>query len=368
MRFSLLDVLRCPDCKSSLRPYEFSRQKDHILEGVLTCTNDCCDLWYPIVRGVPRMLPERLRPGLTREFVNHFADKLTGLGLMQQTSIEVQNDDLFSLKQDTIRNFGFEWIEYDRFGWDDPVYNIEREKGVFKRKSLLEPEELLGKLVLDAGCGNGRYTYWAASYGAYTIGADLGDGVDAAFQNTREMPNVHIVQGDIFQLPFSPASFDVIFSIGVLMHTGNAEAAVVSLAHHLKRGGSLSVHVYGKGNYIFEWVDWKLRQKTTQLSIPELAKLTQHLWGLTRFLEAVRLRSWVARFVRLDPHPHCIFDWYAAPIATHHTCTEVKSWFSNLGMNVVKTNESHQRLPALKRWLKPYIGGSSTVTVKAKYS
>jgi SAM-dependent methyltransferase len=241
------------------------------------------------------------------------------------------------------------------------VFNIEREEAVFLHKSLLSPDALDGKLVLDAGCGNGRYSYWASQFGARVVGIDLGAGVESAHANTRHLDNVQIVQADIFRLPFARETFDRVFSIGVLMHTGDARKATESLAGRLKPGGSVTVHLYGKGNAVYEYVDRALRRRTVRLSIDELSDFTRRAWRVTRFLERLRLLPLVDCFIRLDPHPHCIFDWYSAPIATHHTYPEVEAWFAAMGMRVVQTNKPR----GWKSQIRSAIT-ADTVTVRAE--
>jgi len=315
------------------------------------------------------MVPEALRKESTFAFVREHSDALKALGLQLSNDVEDWSDDLLALKKHTIQNFGFEWLEYARFGWDDPIYNIQREEQVFRYKSLLKPDEIQGKLVLDAGCGNGRYSYWAAKYGGKVFGVDIGDGVESAAQNTGGLANVQIIQGDIFSLPFRDNTFDVIFAIGVLMHTGDARKATASLVRKLRVGGSLSVHLYGKGNIIYEYIDRILRSQTTRLSINELQVFTIKAYRLRRFLERIRLANIMNRFVNLDSHPHCIFDWYAAPIATHHTYEEVKWWFDSLGLRIVATNENIIRSrSAIKSLLGQFLGGAPRITVRGVLS
>jgi len=340
MRDWVLNYLYCPQCGSKLVCDVYERADDgHIMTGVLTSDTDDCSAWYPIIRGVPRLLEESLRVEATRQFVEQYSQMLEVKGLSSSGNIRGQSS-LQDLKLHTIQNFGFEWTEYSRHGWDDPVYNIQSEEAIFGNKSLLQPQDLEGNLVLDAGCGNGRYTYWSAKYGGQVIGVDLGDGVDAAFANTRHLPNVTIVQGDIFKLPFLEQTFNVIFSIGVLMHTGDAHKATKSLADKLKVGGSITVHVYGKGNPVYEFVDTTLRKRTTKMSIEQLQTFTHRAYNLRRIIDKVRLAKLLQLVVRLESHPHCIFDWYAAPIASHHTHEEVRSWFDALALKIITTNES----------------------------
>ena len=69
--------------------------------------------------------------------------------------------------------------------------------------------------------------------------------------------------------------------------------------------------------------------------------------------------------MKLDAHPHCIFDWYAAPVATHHTYPEVESWFSAKNLEVQATNRLKNVSKIRETW-RSWLGGAPTVTVKWK--
>lgn len=365
MKQRLVSLLCCPLCQGGLVLHSFHQEGEEVLEGVLACTSAKCGTWYPVVKGIPRLLVESLRQELTRQFVGDFRAYLVKSGVSLEGKDDVSGDDaLEPLKKRTAESFGFEWKEYSRFGWDDPTYDLAREEQVFRRKSLLEPEEIRGKLVLDAGCGNGRYAYWAAKYGGEVVAMDLGQSVEYAFQNTRQLPNVHIVQGDIFKPPFGRV-FDIIFSIGVLMHTGKAREAFLALASKLKPGGAITAHLYGKGNPVYEFVDATLRRKTTRMSTQQLTAWTNRVYKVSRLLKRLKLFGIANYIMRLDDHPHCIFDWYSAPIATHHTYAEVSGWLRQAGLKVTHTNEyrASNYLGRLKAALT-----ATTVTVRSAYA
>src|SRR5256712_4329970 len=92
-------------------------------------------------------------------------------------------------------------------------------------------EAFAGRAVLDAGCGKGRHLRLAAAFGAKeVIGVDLGPAVDAAAQNTADLDNVHVVQGDLTRPPFRLESVDLIYSIGVLHHLPEPEAGFRALS------------------------------------------------------------------------------------------------------------------------------------------
>ena len=367
MRSWLLGHLVCPVCGAALQWTGFERDAEHLMEGALRCAG--CSMWYPVTGGVPRLVPPDLRQEATLEFRRRFETKLRAMGLdgdstADSTPRPSSTDGLSGVKAHTLQNFGFEWTRYSRHGWDDPKYNIASEEEVFRYKSLVEPSEFAGKLVLDAGCGNGRYTYWATRYGGRVIGVDLTLAVDAAFQNTRDVESAGIVQADLFHLPFRAEAFDVAFSIGVLMHTGDAHGAFLSVARHLRKGGSFTAHLYGVGNAVYEWMDRTIRERTTRLSIPELRTLTGRLYRIARWTDRIGLRSVVTCFVRLDDHPHCIFDWYAAPVASHHTYAEVEQWYAEAGFRVERTNRSFASSVPVKRFVMRLLRYPWPVTVR----
>ena len=52
------------------------------------------------------------------------------------------------------------------------MYNIDFEKKVFEKKSLMAKSDLDEGVTLDAGCGNGRYAFWSSRSAKKVIGID----------------------------------------------------------------------------------------------------------------------------------------------------------------------------------------------------
>ena len=76
------------------------------------------------------------------------------------------------------------------------------------------PESLEGLTVLDVGCGAGRFTEIALSLGATVFAVDYSRAVEACRQNFPSHPNLHVVQGNIYSLPFPENGFDAIYCLG----------------------------------------------------------------------------------------------------------------------------------------------------------
>ena len=135
-------------------------------------------------------------------------------------------------------SFGYQWHRYQKTQLDhDELRDSERN---FLMKTALRPEDLKGKLVLDVGCGMGRFAEVATRWGARVVGIDLSAAAEVAAKNLADRDFVAF-QADAFALPFALESFDIIYSVGVLHHTPDCEAAVKGLDKYLKPGGLLVV-------------------------------------------------------------------------------------------------------------------------------
>ena len=61
MKKRLMDFLACAMCKSFPLELHVFEEKDEIVEGLLVCPNQECNMWYPIIDEIPRCLPPDLR-------------------------------------------------------------------------------------------------------------------------------------------------------------------------------------------------------------------------------------------------------------------------------------------------------------------
>src|SRR6266545_3231590 len=166
----VLAILRCLDCQGYLSPGS----------DELVCSG--CGRKYPVLNDVLRFVDEENYAG----------------------------------------SFGFQWKLYAQTQLDDA--NSQRSETAFRLRTGFRPEDLQGKLVLDVGCGMGRFAEVATRWGAQVVGVDLSLASEMAAKNLAGRRAV-LLQADVFNLPFAPASFDYIYSIGVLHHTPNCEEA-----------------------------------------------------------------------------------------------------------------------------------------------
>jgi ubiquinone/menaquinone biosynthesis C-methylase UbiE len=103
-----------------------------------------------------------------------------------------------------------------------------------------------GSRVLEAGCGVGAQTITLAPHSPHAHFTSVDISVSSVAEARKKIeaagfPNVSFLQGDIFELPFRPASFDHIFVCFVLEHLVRPVEALNCLKNMLKVGGTITV-------------------------------------------------------------------------------------------------------------------------------
>lgn len=358
MRKNLLELIVCPLCAGALAPESFDAREreasDEILDGLLRCR---CGASYPVIGGIPRLLPAELQSMLWEmhpEFYRDYGERLPAEVMPKErgeASAMKEDDKALSKQRETARSFGYEWQAFSEIL---PDYE-SNFRWYFER---FGPDDFKDKRVLDAGCGTGRHTYYASKTAREVIAMDLSQAIEVAARNNREHTNTHFVQADIYRPPFRPASFDFIYSLGVLHHLPDPEKGFRSLLRLLRRGGFMNIYLYWNLEGEAAWRRALLhavtgaRRVTTRMPHRLLKKVS---WGvaalfevafvtpariLGRFNSTARLadrvplghyRKYSFRVLHTDQ-----FDRFSAPIENRYSSAEVAEWFERAGLKDVK--------------------------------
>ena len=142
-------------------------------------------------------------------------------------------------------NFGYQWNKF-RTTQLDSNSNLTISGDRFWQSTRWDPSEMKGKWVLDAGCGMGRFAEIALKSGAQVVALDYSNAVDACYENLKHHKNLHVIQADIYNLPFAPDTFTYIYSLGVLQHTPDVSRSFKALYAALEKNGKICVDFYEK--------------------------------------------------------------------------------------------------------------------------
>ena len=139
--------------------------------------------------------------------------------------------------------------------WDVDYYNpiAERyyDQVIPEMLKLMEVEP--GATVLDAGCGPGVHSARVARAGFRVVAIDVSqtmlEEAKARIAKAGLTSAVEFQQQDLTRLTFPDASFQNVFSWGVIIHIHGVEKALDELARIVKPGGTLALYVTNKSSW-----------------------------------------------------------------------------------------------------------------------
>lgn len=382
MKFRLLELLVCPTCKRNMHLYSFNEiteeinsydnriisprcniycslkkifienknlekefncsqcYQTEIVEGLLLCR---CGSLYPIVDSIPRFIDNKLSyfPDFNKKYKRKIKVILNNYKKKNNTTNFSLSDDFSSICE----SFSEEWnfFDYDSdktWGWD-----MEERKQVFLSDFGLDASSLKGKLLLDAGCGNGKLTAMISDFNMEVVGLDISDSVVRANENKVKYAKqhsclVHFIQGSLFTPPLSEKSFDLIYCSGVLHHTPDTKETFLKIVPLVKKGGRVYIWVYGKRNFLVRLFMGHGRLLSRFVSLKSLFAYCRFISPFYKivaetlsFLRIYGFRRRSKREISLD-----LFDCFSPRFNHTHRNNEVCGWFSE--QNFIDINVS----------------------------
>jgi 2-polyprenyl-3-methyl-5-hydroxy-6-metoxy-1,4-benzoquinol methylase len=144
-----------------------------------------------------------------------------------------------------------------------------------------------GKRVLDAGCGNGRFSWAMAKLGADVTAFDLSVNGTANLRHECAAAglSVRVLRHNVLEpLPLE-GPFDLVWSYGVLHHTGNTHRGFQNIHPLVGKGGYLFLMLYGEPRLgvvsDFDELNAyeRLRRATRNKSFPDVIALLEREVG-----------------------------------------------------------------------------------------
>jgi SAM-dependent methyltransferase/uncharacterized protein YbaR (Trm112 family) len=317
----MMNWLACPLCRGALQLQATTKDVSPTAEmasGTVQCGSGHR---FPIRAGVPRLLP-----------VEELGAK-AAVG-DAQTEAALANAD----------SFGGEWEQFDYDKGRTWHETIEDRCNLWLREVDLSAGALAGKVVLDAGSGNGTLSVGVSQFGCDVVGVDVSDSVTRAhaFALSRKYGNTHFAQGDLMALPVRDGSMDIVYSSGVLICTPNTLDALHVVAKALKPGGKIYIWVYHPEPGLKFWLQLRLRSVIAPLPGP-IKRAFVHVW-VVQAMARQYLRTLLGvnnAYDRLNWKERTVdlMDLYTPRYRWMHTQEEVHGWYRDMGLQDITTTE-----------------------------
>lgn len=232
--------------------------------------------------------------------------------------------------------FGKNWASYSKL-IEQP--QIEQAKqGLLK---LIPAEGFEGRSFLDIGCGSGLHALAAAQLGVdHVLGVDIDPDSVSTARTVLSHQNLktpwHIENISVFDLdPKLLGTFDIVYSWGVLHHTGSMWEAVGKAAAMVAPNGVLALALY-RTTYMDSF--WKLEKRLYSGASPSVQNVVKSGYiGAFRLANIFKgredFRTYVANYksVRGMDFYHDVHDWLGGYPYETTLAAEVDRRMSNLG-------------------------------------
>ena len=254
-----------------------------------------------------------------------------------------------ALKHDpeTHFEFGENWARYSQTITEGDLAMAEQKLGEY-----LACQSLAGQTFLDIGCGSGIHALAALRLGADSVQAIDIDARSVATAKTVlskhwQKPNYQVDQANVFDLsPESSGRFDVVYSWGVLHHTGDMWGAIEAAAALVAPGGCLAIGIYRKtgacGFWRWEKALYTRSGKVYRGLAVSLYVALRALWDLLRF------KSPLARIRRYNRKRGMkwytdVIDWLGGYPYESASREEIKAFVEALGYRLEFSNKTKRR-------------------------
>jgi ubiquinone/menaquinone biosynthesis C-methylase UbiE len=161
----------------------------------------------------------------------------------RRLSVHISADD--NLDPQVAHGFGQEW---STFRQDADHLSPQQRQDIFDDYFRIFPWHLLppgGGVGVDVGCGTGRWSTLVAPRVAHLHLLDASaEALAVAKQNLSSAKNVSFHAASVANMPLTPGSLDFAYSLGVLHHVPDTQAAIETIAGTLKPGAPFLVYLY----------------------------------------------------------------------------------------------------------------------------
>lgn len=143
-----------------------------------------------------------------------------------------------NIDEKTVSSFGEEWNKFSNFTKKE-IDEIGQQYF-----DILPSQVNQDSLVLDVGCGTGRWSKYLSNKVKWIEAVDPSNAVFTAARLLSENDNVRVSQASADDLPFEDETFDLVMSVGVLHHIPDTQRALSDITNKVKKNGFVYIYLY----------------------------------------------------------------------------------------------------------------------------
>ena len=157
----------------------------------------------------------------------------------------ILNKDIFCAQNEIeyTQNFGKQWKDFSKTQIDE-FNNFSISKELLDGLVFNEYNNLRDKVILEIGCGSGRFTQYLSKIAKLLVTNDMSDAI--FYNQYLSRPNVIGIKSDFNKIKKLNIKFDIIICRGVLQHTPNPYNSILSLYELCDINGSIYFDIYKK--------------------------------------------------------------------------------------------------------------------------
>jgi SAM-dependent methyltransferase len=284
-------------------------------------------------------------PGIAKRMVNYFSRTFRRMGLRRELDV------LYSLLYHVVHDldhspslaavqtraaFTKQWekLKAGQYLLSDPWFKENVDRILCEQEIQIRPEWFRRKEVLDAGCGNGRWSYGLAKLGAHVTAVDASS---TAIEETRQTlaefsTPKHFVVTHLEQLTeaLPPGkTFDLVFCWGVAHHCQRFNHVLDGLTRLVKDGSLLYLYLYGRESLPFKQDLALFKERVLYNSLPA---------------EEDRYRFLLAKAGGDADKVHNMHDIFAPLINRRFTFGQVQEMLQQRGLSRIERTIEHGEL------------------------
>lgn len=186
-------------------------------------------------------------------------NKKSGRKILIGKIISKKNNNVYKIENNIIKfvasnnyakSFEYQFKKFKKILFDGKAVEMPDHTNLMFKK-IINNSNLHGKIIIDIGCGGGRFVNEALKQNPKLIIAlDYSGAIEQLQRNLgNKVEKLLLIQADALNIPIKDNVLDFAYSIGALHHTSNVKKGFKEICRIVKPKSKIAISVYRKGYY-----------------------------------------------------------------------------------------------------------------------